>query len=262
MAGNNFMIPRLYIDVALEPDNGIILSVSQIHYLKNVLRLETGATILLFNGRDGEFAADLVEMKKRGGRAKVTAKTRDLTTEPDLQLAFAPVKRGPLEVIVQKAVEIGVSQLTPVITERTNAPKVNVDRLRTIAIEAAEQCGRLTIPHVDEPIKLDRLLTTWPEKRRLMFCDEAGDDENQTWGGREGRAQPALDALKASDRKAQPWAVLTGPEGGFSNQERGALRDNAFVIPVTLGPRILRADTAAIAALTLWQAALGDWNQS
>ena len=256
------MIPRLYVDTPLEADHAVPLSVTQVHYLKNVLRLEAGATILLFNGRDGEFAAEIVEMKKRGGIAKPTEKTRGITPEPDLQLLFAPVKRGPLEMIIQKAVEIGVARLTPVITERTNAPKVNVERLQAIAIEASEQCGRLTVPSVDAPVKLEPLLDTWSADRRLMFCDEAGDDENQEWGGDEGRAQPALDALKSYDRKSHPWAVLTGPEGGFATSERANLRGNAFVTPVTLGPRILRADTAAIAALTLWQAALGDWQQS
>ena len=256
------MTPRLFVDTQLENDLAAPLSAAQVHYLKNVLRLEQGASVLLFNGRDGEFAAEIVEMKKRGGIAKTTAKTRDLQTEPDLQLAFAPVKRGPLEMIIQKAVEIGVARLTPIITERTNAPKVNVERLQAIAVEAAEQCGRVSVPSVDAPVKLDQLLKTWPDDRRLMFCDEAGDDETEEWGGRDGRAKPVLDALKEFDRKPQPWTVLTGPEGGFTADERAALRGNAFVIPVTLGPRILRADTAAIAALTLWQAALGDWHRS
>ncbi len=256
------MIPRLYIDAPLATDGAAPLSAAQAHYLKHVLRLEIGAGVLLFNGRDGEFSANLLEMKKKGGLARLAAKTRDIETEPDLQLIFAPVKRGPLEVIIQKAVEIGVAGLTPVITERTNAPKVNVERLRAIAIEAAEQCGRLTVPQISQPIKFDRLLDSLPKDQRVMFCDEAGDDENQEWGGQTGRAQAVLDALKEFDRNTHPWAVLTGPEGGFTRSERSALRANERVTPVTLGPRILRADTAAITALALWQAALGDWHRS
>ena len=256
------MTPRLYIDTPLEMGAVAPLSATQAHYLKNVLRLEVGASVLLFNGRDGEYAAELAELKKKGGLAKITAKTREQEREPDLQLLFAPVKRGPLETIIQKAVEIGAARLSPVITERTIAPKINVARLQAIAIEAAEQCGRLTVPQVDEPVKFAGVLAAWPEDRQLMFCDEAGEDKNQEWGGREGRALPVLDALKTFDSKSHSWAVLTGPEGGFTGQERATLRAREFVTPVTLGPRILRADTAAITALALWQAALGDWRRS
>lgn len=256
------MIPRLYIDASLEADAVAPLSAAQAHYLKNVLRRDAGESILLFNGRDGEFAAEIIEMKKKGGLAKVVSRTRDQESEPDLHLLFAPVKRGALETIVQKAVEIGVARLTPIITERTITPKVNVERLKAIAVEAAEQCGRLTAPKIAAPAKLASIIDAWPEDRLMMFCDEAGDDETQEWGGRRGRALPVLEALKVVDSAPKGWSVLTGPEGGFTLEERAALRAKAFVVSVTLGPRILRADTAAIAALTLWQAALGDWRRA
>lgn len=256
------MIPRLYIDAPLETGAAAPLDGPQAHYLKNVLRRSAGDEVRLFNGRDGEFAAEIAELRKKGGVAAVRERTRVQETEPDLTLCFAPVKRGPLETIIQKATEIGVAHLCPVITERTVAPKMNVERLQAIATEAAEQSGRLTVPSVNEPMKFAHMLAEWPEGRRLLFCDEAGDDETQEWGGREGRARPVLEALKDTDSKAGCWAVLTGPEGGFTPEERNILRAKSFVTAATLGPRILRADTAAIAALTLWQAALGDWRHS
>lgn len=254
-----FMIPRLYVDVDLETGAAAPLSDVQAHYLKNVLRRSAGDKIRLFNGRDGEFAGEIAELKKKSGLVVVKEQTRQQEAEPDLTLFFAPVKRGPLETIVQKATEIGVAQLRPVITERTVAPKLNIERLQAIAIEAAEQSGRLTVPSVNEPIKFVQLLNGWSADRALLFCDEAGDDESEEWGGQEGRAKPVLEALKGADSKAHKWAILTGPEGGFSAEERKTLRAAPFVIAATLGPRILRADTAVISALTLWQAALGDW---
>ena len=256
------MIPRLYIDGPLHAGLPAPLTQEQAHYLKNVLRRAEGDDVRLFNGRDGEFAAAIAELKKKGGAAQVIEKMREQAAEPDLTLCFAPVKRGALETIVQKAVEIGAARLQPVITERTVAPKLNIERLQAIATEAAEQCGRMTVPSVDEPMKLTALLDNWPEGRRLLFCDEAGDDDSAEWGGAQGRAAPVLDALKAVDSKTESWAVLTGPEGGFSPAERNMLRAKAFVTQATLGPRILRADTAAIAALVLWQAALGDWRKN
>ncbi|WP_428406985.1 16S rRNA (uracil(1498)-N(3))-methyltransferase [Hyphococcus sp.] len=256
------MIPRLYIDGPLHSGLPAPLSAEQAHYLKNVLRRAEGDELRLFNGKDGEFAAKIVELKKKMGAAQVGERTREQEAEPDLTLCFAPVKRGPLEVIVQKAVEVGAARLQPVITERTVAPKLNIERLQAIATEAAEQCGRLTITSVGEPIRFAKLLDEWPQGRRLLFCDEAGDDENEEWGGREGRALPVLEALKSANSNSEGWAVLTGPEGGFSVKERSELRAKPFVTAATLGPRILRADTAAIAALVLWQAALGDWRKS
>ena len=255
------MIPRLYVDAPLPGDAVLPLTQAQAHYLGNVLRRSVGDELRLFNGRDGEFGAEIVELKKRGGLAAAKEQTRKQNAEADLALYFAPVKRGALEHIVQKATEIGATQLIPVITDRTVAPKLNLERLQAIATEAAEQCGRLSNPTVDEPIKLVRLIRDWPRARNLIFCDEAGDDETAEWGGQDGRAAPALEALKAFDRKADSWAVLTGPEGGFTLAERSLLRNAEFVTPVTLGPRILRADTAALAALVLVQAACGDWQR-
>jgi len=255
------MIPRLYINAPLQTGAAAALSQRQAHHLKAVMRREAGGRVALFNGRDGEFEAEIVELKKRGGVARVAHKIREQETEPDLHLLFAPVKRGALEQIIQKATEIGAAHLTPVITGRTVAPKLNIERLQTVAIEAAEQCGRLCIPAINQPVKLAAVLDAWPGDRRLMFCDEAGDDESAQWGGGKGRAAPVLEALKSVDSKTKPWAVLTGPEGGFSPGERAMLRAKPYVTPVTLGPRILRADTAAMAALVLWQAGLGDWRR-
>ncbi len=259
------MIPRLYISGPIHAGLPAPLTGEQAHYLKNVLRRVEGDELRLFNGKDGEFAATIAELKKKSGAAQVTQQTREQQAEPDLTLCFAPVKRGALETIVQKAVEVGAAKLRPVITERTVAPKINVERLQAIATEAAEQCGRMSVPSVDEPIKLAALLAQWPQDTRLLFCDEAGDDENAEWGGEKGRAAPLIDALKAAnssaDSRSAAWSVLTGPEGGFSPAERQQLRAKPFVTAATLGPRILRADTAAIAALVLWQAALGDWRK-
>ncbi|MEO1251547.1 MAG: 16S rRNA (uracil(1498)-N(3))-methyltransferase [Pseudomonadota bacterium] len=253
------MTPRLYITAALADAGVAPLDADQAHYLKSVLRRGEGDPVLLFNGVDGEFAAEIIELKKKGGLAKIGQRTRAQNAEPDLQLLFAAVKRGPVETIVQKAVELGAARLSPVTTERTVATRINRARLQAIATEAAEQSGRLSVPEIDELHRLDAILDDWPTDRRLMFCDEAGDNPDQEWGGEKGRAAPALDALKAFDSGADKWAILIGPEGGFAPAERAMLREKPFATPVTLGPRILRADTAAIAALSLWQAALGDW---
>jgi 16S rRNA (uracil1498-N3)-methyltransferase len=256
------MTPRLYINAPLSEGNAAPLSAEQAHYLKNVLRRKEGETIRLFNGRDGEFDGEIAELKKKGGLAAIKKQTRAQDVEPDLVFCFAPVKRGPLEIIVQKATEIGAARLCPVITQRTVAAKLNIERLQAIVTEAAEQCGRMTVPSVDEPVKFEAMLKDWTPSRRIMFCDEAGDSEHEQWGGKDGRAAPALEALKSGDSKTESWAVLTGPEGGFTPEERALLRAKNYVTPVTLGPRILRADTAAIAALVLWQAAIGDWRKN
>jgi 16S rRNA (uracil1498-N3)-methyltransferase len=211
----------------------------------------------VFNGRDGEWRATLAEAGKRGGRLEVEVRTRDQVLPPDLDLVVALVKRARLEIIVEKAAELGARRVRLVTTRRTNADHTKVARLQAIAAEAAEQTGRLDVPEIHEPQPLDRLLDAWDAPRALMFCDEAGDAPDQPWGGDAGRAQPVLAALAAAP--TGPWAVLIGPEGGFAPEERSRLRGLPFVTPVTLGPRILRADTAAISALTLWQAAIGDW---
>jgi 16S rRNA (uracil1498-N3)-methyltransferase len=248
---------RLFVDAPLAAGARVEPSADQARYLTSVMRLQAGAELLLFNGRDGEWRAGLAEVSRRGCVLSVEARTREQASTPDLDLVVALVKRARLETVVEKAAELGCRRVRLMITRRTNADHTNVGRLQAIATEAAEQTGRLDVPEVVAPVKLDRLLDGWDAPRRLMFCDEAGDDPTAEWGGETGRARPALDALAGVD--AGPWAVLIGPEGGFDPSERERLRSLGFVTPVTLGPRILRADTAAISALTLWQAALGDW---
>ncbi|MBU4434815.1 MAG: 16S rRNA (uracil(1498)-N(3))-methyltransferase, partial [Alphaproteobacteria bacterium] len=212
--------------------------------LTSVMRQAIGAQVLLFNGRDGEWRATLTETGKRGSLLKVDDQARPMSLGPDLDLVVALVKRGRIETIVEKAAELGVRRVRLAVTRRTNVDFVKLGRLDAIAMEAAEQTGRLDVPTVEDPEKLAEILDGWDPARKLVFCDEAGD------------ARPALDALAGSQG---PAAILIGPEGGFSPEERERLRALPFVIPVSLGPRILRADTAAIAALTLWQAAAGDW---
>jgi 16S rRNA (uracil1498-N3)-methyltransferase len=236
---------RLFVPDDLAAGRDVVLSSDHAHYLVNVMRQGVGAPILLFNGRDGEWRALIVEASKRACRVALEAQTREQTRVPDLELVIAVVKRARLETIVEKAAELGAARVRPVLTHRTNADRVRTDRLAAIMVEAAEQCERLEVPAIDEPEKLDRLLDRWDASRRLVFCDEGGD------------AQDALTALGALP--PGPAAILIGPEGGFSPEERARLRAMPDVVPVTLGPRILRADTAAISALTLYQAAAGDW---
>jgi len=251
---------RLFTPLPLAAGAEIVASPEQGRYLQAVMRLGVGDAILLFNGWDGEWRAVLIEASKRSCRLRVEAATRAQASPPDLDLIVALVKRARLETIVEKAAELGARRVRLVRTRRTNADHTNVARLQAIAIEAAEQTGRLDVPEVVEPVTLERLLDAWEAPRRLMFCDEAGDAPDAEWGGEAGRAAPALEALRLQPSHA-PWAVLIGPEGGFAPEERSRLRALTFVTPVTLGPRILRADSAAIAALTLWQAALGDWRR-
>ena len=249
------------LQVADDLREGISLSATeaQARYLLTVMRRGAGDEVWLFNGRDGEWRARIEAAGKRGCTLSLVARTRPQAFGPDLDLVIALVKRAPLELIVEKATELGVRRIRPVTTRRTNASHTNVERLSAIAVEAAEQTGRLDPPTVSEPQPLDRLLASWEAGRRLMFCDEGGDDPSDPfWGGANGRAPPALQALRA-EAPGAPWAVLIGPEGGFAPEEQAALRGLSFATPVSLGPRILRADTAAIAALTLWQSALGDW---
>lgn len=248
---------RLFVPYSLASGVHVEPSDDQRRYLIAVMRLQLGDELLLFNGRDGEWLFRLSGVSKRGCRLTAERQVRPQAEGPDLDLLIALVKRARLEAIVEKATELGARRIRLVVTRRTQADHTNVSRLQAIATEAAEQTGRLDAPQVLEPVKLDRLLDEWQPGRRLMFCDEAGDDPSAEWGGSEGRARPALEALKSGERA--PWAVLIGPEGGFAPEERARLRSLEQVTAVTLGPRILRADTAAIAALTLWQAALGDW---
>ena len=235
---------RLFVPHPLKAGAGVAPTVDQSRYLSAVMRLNVGDEILVFNGQDGEWRASLTEAGKRGCLLKAEEQTRPLDLGPDLDLVVAMVKRGRVETIVEKAAELGVRRVRLTQTRRTNVDFLKLGRLDAIAIEAAEQTGRLDVPAVDDPQKLDKILDAWDPARRLVFCDEGGD------------ARPMIQAL--ADTGA-PAAILIGPEGGFAPEERERLRSLSFVIPVSLGPRILRADTAAIAAMTLWQAAAGDW---
>ncbi len=234
---------RLFVDCPLGAGQGVALSEGQANYLFAVMRLPLGAGVLLFNGRDGEWLATVAEGGKRTGRLVCLDPARPQAMPPDLWLLFAPVKKDRTQFIVEKAVELGVARLCPVQTRFTNAERLRVDKARAHAVEAAEQCGATLVPPVDEVQPLDRLLAAWPTDRRILWADESLITTRQT-----------LAALTPG-----PWAVLIGPEGGFSIDERDRLRAHPAVVPVSLGPRILRAETAAIAALTLWQSTLGDW---
>ena len=234
---------RLYVDQPLGMGQAVALSPEQANYLFNVMRLSRGGLVALFNGCDGEWRATVAEAGKRGGILLCEVQTAALRLPPDLWLIFAPIKKARTDFIVEKAAELGAARIMPVQTRHTNADRIRQDRLQAHAMEAAEQCGATFVPQVAEITSLDKLLATWPAERHLMWCDES----------LVGQA-PAL----PSNRGA-PWAILIGPEGGFSADEKTRLRSLPMVHPIALGPRILRADTAAVAALTLWQAALGDW---
>ncbi|NBD28730.1 MAG: 16S rRNA (uracil(1498)-N(3))-methyltransferase [Alphaproteobacteria bacterium] len=234
---------RLFVDHPLGAGQTVPLDRDQAHYLFGVMRLGPGAVLSLFNGRDGEWDAEVTEAAKRRGTLTCLQQTRPLQEPPDLWLLFAPIKKARTDFIVEKATEMGARRICPVLTEFTNSERVRVDRLQAHAVEAAEQCGGTYVPELAEPAKLDRLLDGWTPARALMFCDET----------RLGAADGMPDALRP------PAAILIGPEGGFSPRERDHLRGMDCATSISLGPRILRADTAAVAALTLWQNAHGDW---
>ena len=238
---------RLFVESDLAAGASAALDTAQTHYLMHVLRRGAGDVVHLFNGRDGEWRAR-VERSNRSAActAALLDQVRAQAPEPDLWLAFAPVKRAPIDAIATKATELGVSALCPVLTRHTAVTRVNVQRLRANAIEAAEQCGRLTVPEVSQPRTLGEFIAQWPADRSLMLCDETGS------------APPVADALGGRAAAAK-WAVLIGPEGGFAQSELDALGKLPFVTAVGLGPRLLRADTAAIAALACLQALVGDW---
>lgn len=233
---------RLYVDTPLGEGQSVLLSRDQAHYLFGVMRQQVGAFVSLFNGRDGEWQAEVVEAGKRKGILLCTKLTAPLRMPPDLWLLFAPIKKARTDFIVEKAVEMGARAIAPVITEYTNSERVRQDRLQAHALEAAEQCGATYVPQVQAAGRLDRLLADWDPDRRILFADES----------RAG----TLDALTGAPG---PWAILIGPEGGFSSWERETLLKMPQVVPIALGPRILRADTAAVAAMTLWQHSIGDW---
>lgn len=238
---------RLHTGESLQPGQPVALPKEQAHYLRSVLRLTPGAKVALFNGRDGEWLAEIAELGKSAALLTLIRQLRPQVDEPDLWLVFAPVKHARIDFLAEKATELGVSALWPVFTQRTIVSRVNEDRLRANAIEAAEQSERLTVPMVMPAAKLEAALASWPAGRRLIVCDETG-------GG-----IPVAQAL--SDNVVSGNAVLIGPEGGFTETELDGLRKLPFVTAVSLGPRVLRADTAALAALACFQAVAGDWRQ-
>jgi 16S rRNA (uracil1498-N3)-methyltransferase len=244
----DFRTPRLFLDAPLWPDTTITFGAGQANYLQNVLRLRSGAGILIFNGRDGEWLGTLQETGKRGVSATVHSCVRQQVAGMDLHYLFAPLKHARLDYMVQKAVELGVSRLQAVLTRHTQVARVNLERMAANVIEAAEQCGILTLPEVAAPVSLDQMLAARNPARMLVFCDE----DAPVW-------DPVAALSAARSPGPLPLAVLIGPEGGFAKDERALLLKQPNITRMALGPRILRADTAAVAALTLVGAVLGDW---
>ncbi len=220
------------------------LAEGQAHYLLNVLRLRPGDPVRLFNGRDGEWLSFLTEAGRKVAAVRVERQSSQVAPPPDVDFCFAPLKHARLDYLIQKATEIGARRLLPVISQRTIVDRVNVDRMRANAIEAAEQCNLVYVPDVLPPQRLEALISDWSPNRALVYCDESAEVSSP---------------LAAMQRISLPAAILVGPEGGFTHEERQLLRSHAWVMPVSLGPRILRADTAGMSALTLLQATLGDW---
>jgi 16S rRNA (uracil1498-N3)-methyltransferase len=245
MPAYEFRSPRLYVTAPLEAGAVVALATAQAHYLTTVLRLRSGAGVLVFNGRDGEWSATIAA-GRRAVSLTVGVKTRDQTAAADLHYLFAPLKAARLDYMVQKAVEMGVSRLQPVLTRHGQVSRLNTERMRANAIEAAEQCGILALPEIAAPVALMRYLDTADATRCIVFCDEGADVADPI---------AALGALPPHG----PLAVLIGPEGGFADDERAALLKRPHVVRLALGPRILRADTAAVAALAVVQAVVGDW---
>lgn len=244
---SHFTLPRLYVPQAFGAGEAVELPQDQAHYLIKVMRLKPDAQIRVFNGDDGEWLAQITKIGKRDVVISVRERLRSASSTPDIWVLFAPVKKSRNDFIVEKATELGASMIQLVLTKRTTNPHVKIDRMRMQAIEAAEQTERMDIPGIGEPVKLADMLAAWDVTRSLIFADEAG-------GG--NRALIAFGAIKA------PCAILIGPEGGFDTDERANLLARSFVTPVSLGPRILRADTAVAATLALWQAVSGDWDAS
>jgi len=241
----NYKLQRLYLDAPLSSGDLVALGKDQAHYLLTVLRLEDGAELLVFNGRDGEFGVTLRPQGKKAANLEIGAQTREQAPQSRLDFLFAPLKVGRLEYLVQKATEMGVRRITPVFTDHTQMHKVNAARLEANILEAAEQCGNLAIPELGDAAKLEALLSDWDPARRIIFCNESQAGNNPTG---------ILNSITEKD-----LALLVGPEGGFSEREREMLAALPFVTSIPLGPRILRADTAAVAALTAVQMTIGDW---
>jgi 16S rRNA (uracil1498-N3)-methyltransferase len=257
----DFRSPRLYVQGALAPGAEVTLGKPQAHYLRNVLRLKPGDEVLAFNGKDGEWQAAVTGAGKTTSLA-LQKQTREQTEPRDLHYLFAPLKHERLDYMVQKAAEMGVSRLQPVLTRHTQVKRVNVERMRANAIEAAEQCGVLSVPEIAEPTTFARAIASRKADRLLVFCDEAADVKDPVAALAGARQAPsAMLPLTMSEAGGgpQPLALLVGPEGGFDETERAALLKLTNVVRLSLGPRILRADTAAVAALALVQAVLGDW---
>ena len=245
MPSHDFRGPRLFVDAPLAQDGRVELDRDQSNYLGNVLRLAAGAEVLAFNGRDGEWQA-AIEGRKRPDGLVILQQTRPQDRLPDLAYIFAPLKHARLDYMVQKAIEMGAASLQPVLTRFTQASRVNTERMRANVVEAAEQCGILSIATVAEPMPLERFLSQRAAGRLLIFCDEAAELENPIQSLQGARATEGID-------------VLIGPEGGFAEEERALLLRQPKILRLALGPRIMRADTAAVAALALVQAVLGDW---
>ncbi len=245
MAVREFTLQRLFVEPELRAGQAVPTDPDQSRYLLRVLRHGDGDRLLIFNGRDGEWQAEIRDVTKRGCNLVPLTQTRAQTAGPDVHYLFAPLKRSRLDYMVQKVVELGVSLLLPVLTRHTIAERVNLERMRANAIEAAEQCGILRVPGVAEPQKLAAMIAGWDARRRLIFCDEAAE------------LVDPIAALRAIG--TGPLAVVVGPEGGFAAEERELLRTQPFTTAISLGPRIMRADTAAVAALALVNATIGDW---
>ena len=242
----NFRLQRLFVESDIVPGRGLAADGGQYNYLHNVLRLEDGADLLVFNGRDGEWLARLRYPSRKKILLEPVERTRPQPAPSDLHYLFAPLKVGRLDYLVQKAVEMGAGVLQPIMTQHVQGRIGSTDRLRANAIEAAEQCGILAIAEVREPVRLADLLESWDHRRRIVYCDEGADTNNP------------VAVLKAIEERR--LALLVGPEGGFSAEEQTLLRSLPFVTAIPLGPRILRADTAAVAAMAVIQATIGDWN--
>jgi len=273
---------RLHVPQPLSAGAAVLPTLDQSRYLTQVMRLKAGDALLVFNGVDGEWRCTVAEVLKKGVVLRAEEQIRAQTTVPDVHLLVAVVKKSALEFAVEKATELGVARIGLVTTRRTQGDRVRMDRLEAIAVESAEQTGRLDVPAIDLPAKLETLLDGWDAGRRLMFCDETGGEPAMTAlgppppgegdhpkDGGGGRPQAPVDGAAPSTATrspspvggGSPWAILIGPEGGFAPEERERLRALPFTTAVSLGPRVLRADTAATAALTLWQAAVGDWER-
>jgi 16S rRNA (uracil1498-N3)-methyltransferase len=241
----NYRMQRLFVPHQMQAGGEIEPDPQQAHYLVNVLRMQPGGQLLVFNGVDGEWLASLAEAGRKRVRLALTTQVRPQPGPCDLVYCFAPLKAGRLDYMVQKAVEMGAGVLQPVLTQHTQMSTIGIERIRANVVEAAEQCGILAIPEVREVVKLERLIWEWESGRRLIFCDEGAETNNPV---------PALQGIVA-----RKLGLLIGPEGGFSDDERQQLRGLPYVTSIPLGPRILRADTAAVAAMAVIQATVGDW---